>query len=162
MFRIILRTHLIHHFEIACTNTNLTEQMKQHCQHVICLVEDYLKHITSIYTEQKQIRVKRALDKCKVSKLETFCKTDHDQLILINGNLRKRNRIRKDSSNSQEDEQDNQDDQMILTSDQHLINEKTEDEEKLIESLSKEELQMLAQENDQLFDELNALTDEVK
>lgn len=135
--------------------------MKQHCQHVICLVENYLKHITSIYTEQKQIRVKRALDKCKVSKLETFCK-NNDSKDQFGSNLRNRIKIRKDSLNDLEDEEltDEQQNNQIIITDQHLI-EKYEDEG-LLKSLTQEELQMFEQENDQLFDELNALTDEVK
>ena len=136
--------------------------MKQHCQHVICLVEAYLKHITSIYTEQKQIRVKRALDKCKVSKLETFCKTDKDQLTLANGNLRRRNRTRKDSLNDDLEDEEYQSDEPISTPDQSHLIDRYEDEDKLLEGLTQEELQMFEQENDQLFDELNALTDEVK
>lgn len=134
--------------------------MKQHCQHVICLVEDYLKHIASIYTEQRQIRVKRALDKCKVSKLEAFCKNENGGLP---ENLRRRNRTRRDSLNDLEDEElsDEQAGGQIIHTDRHLV-ERYEDEEGLLGNLTQDELQMFEQENDQLFDELNALTDEVK
>ena len=133
--------------------------MKQHCQHVICLVEDYLKHIISIYTEQRQIRVKRALDKCKVSKLEAFCKNENG----LEMNLRKRNRTRKDSLNDVENEElsdEQANNGAIVQTDQHLV--EYEDEEGLLSNLTQDELQMFEQENDQLFDELNALTDEVK
>lgn len=136
--------------------------MKQHCQHVICLVEDYLKHIISIYTEQRQIRVKRALDKCKVSKLEAFCKNENG--LEMQMNLRKRNRARKDSLNDVEDEELSDEQAIngaIVHTDQHLV-EKYQDEEGLLGNLTQDELQMFEQENDQLFDELNALTDEVK
>lgn len=132
--------------------------MKQHCQHVICLVEDYLKHIISIYTEQRQIRVKRALDKCKVSKLEAFCKNENG--LEMQMNLRKRNRTRKDSLNDLEDEELSDEQPQIIHTDQHLIEYEVEDG--LLSNLTQDELQMFEQENDQLFDELNALTDEVK
>lgn len=131
--------------------------MKQHCQNVICSVEDYLKHIISIYTEQRQIRIRRALDKCKVSKLETFCnQTSNSQL---NNDLRKRNRVRKDSLNILEDEESN-DEQ--FDKEDHQLTQHYEDEEHLLDILTPEELQIFEQENDQLFNELNALTDEVK
>ena len=132
--------------------------MKQHCQHVICLVEDYLKHIISIYTEQRQIRVKRALDKCKVSTLEAFCKNENG--LEMQMNLRKRNRTRKDSLNDLEDEELSDEQPQIIHTDQHLIEYEVEDG--LLSNLTQDELQMFEQENDQLFDELNALTDEVK
>ena len=125
------------------------------------MVEDYLKHIISIYTEQRQIRVKRALDKCKVSKLEAFCKNENGPEMQTN--LRKRARARKDSLNDAEDEElsDEQNNSQIIHTDQHLI-EKYEDDEGLLSNLTQDELQMFEQENDQLFDELNALSDEVK
>jgi len=145
----------------SCTNTNLTEQMKQHCQHVICLVEDYHKHITSIYTEQKQIRVKRALDKCKVSKLEAFCKTDKDQQLLANGELRRRVRRKNSLNDDLEDEEEYQSDETNFVVDQNL-QQRYEEEERILETLTQEEQQMFQEENDQLFDELNALTNEVK
>ena len=138
--------------------------MKQHCQFVICLVEDYLKHLTSIYAEQRQIRVKRALDKCKVSKLESFCKRDSHQNNdqLMNNNLiRKRNRARSDSLNGLTEDENEETSNQIAESNP-LITEQYEDEEHLLDQLTQEELQVFEQENDQLFDELNALTDEVR
>ncbi|KAL2305348.1 hypothetical protein Nmel_007331 [Mimus melanotis] len=45
-------------------------QVKEHRTAVLDFIEDYLKRVCKLYSEQRAIRVKRVIDKKRLSKLE--------------------------------------------------------------------------------------------
>ncbi|XP_061194915.1 syntaxin-18-like [Saccostrea echinata] len=131
-------------------NGRLQPQTKEHRAAVIRLVEDYLKVVCKIYSEQRAVRVKRVVDRKRLSKLEP------DKLI-------KQKRHNKQSSptetsntyQSSEQSQSSQEER-TPTKSKHTEERKEEEEE-----ISPEEAQMFEKENAALFEEMTSMSQEV-
>lgn len=135
-------------------NEKQLPQVKQHREIVIQLLEAYLKVVCNIFSEQRAVRVKRVVDKRKLSRLEPDSVTQKEgfqdrvskqeinepplegRKVTENGNTKKENNNYMP----------------------HLLF----SEEDILENMSPEEIQMFEQENQQLYDEMNNMVDEVK
>ncbi|XP_062567522.1 syntaxin-18-like [Saccostrea cucullata] len=132
-------------------NGRLQPQTKEHRAAVIKLVDDYLKVVCKLYSEQRAVRVKRVVDRKRLSKLEP------DKLI-------KQKRLNKQPSptelnntnQSNEQSQSSQEDEKTPTKSKHS-EERMEEEE----DISPEEAQMFEKENAALFEEMSSMSQEV-
>ncbi|XP_065069497.1 syntaxin-18-like [Rhopilema esculentum] len=109
-------------------------QVSIHRKAVLQLLEDYLKAVCKLYAQQRAIRVKKAVDRKRMSRLNTV---QNKENILV----------KKDLPN--------------LKSPKNIV-EIEEPKPKIEEPLSKEEVQMFEDENMKLLNELSGLVDEVK
>ncbi|XP_069868915.1 syntaxin-18 [Dipodomys merriami] len=127
-----------------------SQQAKEHRAAVLDFTEDYLKRVCKLYSEQRAIRVKRVVDKKRLSKLEPEPNTKT-----------------RESTPSEKVTQDSEDKPATEEHTEKLLSEaqpevgawgdgKGEDE------LSPEEIQMFEQENQRLIGEMNSLFDEVR
>ncbi|XP_044273646.1 syntaxin-18 isoform X4 [Varanus komodoensis] len=129
-------------------------QVKQHREAILDFIEDYLKRVCKLYSEQRAIRVKRVVDKKRLSRLEP----EQSNKSKVTSSPE-----RTVQSSSEESEE-----KLIYegSRDKNVIDEhgnyglcsdgKGEDE------LSPEEIQMFEQENQRLVGEMNSLFDEVR
>ncbi|CAB3387694.1 Hypothetical predicted protein [Cloeon dipterum] len=106
-------------------------QITEHRSLVLDMIELYLKAVCKIYSEQKAIRVKRAMDFQKFSRFETDSPTHSANRLVAFENLKA-----QDTEHTQTDALDAE--------------------------FTKEELQIFEQENNQLFNEMQSLSEEVR
>ncbi|KAL2077861.1 hypothetical protein ACEWY4_027365 [Coilia grayii] len=120
-------------------------QIKEHHGAMLDLVEVYLKGVCKLYSEQRAIRVKRVVDKKRLSRLEpeqqSKVKATQEQMV---------HKGQKEDSREKTVSE-------VSGSSAHLWEDsRTEDE------LSPEEMQMFEQENQRLVSEMSSLVDEVR
>lgn len=149
-------SHLIQDFKKETVKLEGSPQLVEHRQIVLEMIESYLKSVCKIYSEQKAIRVKRTVDMQKMSRLE------------IDGSPSKQAAARKHTAaefgtpkhqvNSTEEEEEASPRKVQRVE----VNEDTHFGTEVEEQLSAEELQMFEQENEQLFNELNSLSEDVR
>ena len=145
----------IQEFKKASQRMDGSQQMLEHREAVLELVENYLKAVCKIYSEQRAIRVKRTLEIQKMYKLETDSKkhnefsishvssaSEVDKSGIINNSIDVESTPKKSTTISS-----NVDTPPFFSDD---------------DQLSSEEMQMFESENAQLYNELNSLTEEVK
>ncbi|XP_066136801.1 syntaxin-18 [Saccopteryx bilineata] len=131
-----------------------SQQVKEHRTAVLDFVEDYLKRVCKLYSEQRAIRVKRLVDKKRLSKLEP------------EANARTRESVSPEKA-SQGPSEDSKEGPVPEDDPEKVLPEKppefgtwgageSEDE------LSPEEIQLFEQENQRLVGEMNSLFDEVR
>ncbi|XP_051514447.1 syntaxin-18 [Myxocyprinus asiaticus] len=113
----------------------VSAQVKDHRAAVLDLIEVYLKGVCKLYSEQRAVRVKRVVDKKRLSRLEP-------------------EQINKDKQQS--DPEENIDKPVSERNVDLWEDSRVEDE------LSPEEIQMFEQENQRLVGEMNSLLDEVR
>ncbi|KAL6424152.1 hypothetical protein ACFW04_009785 [Cataglyphis niger] len=138
--------------EIAMSAEDLSRQNIEHREIMLLLIEDYLKNVCHIYSEQKAMRVKRAVEMQKIAKLQTDLKSD-------------RSEIRKSLLNTTEKSVDDRETKSHSNESSPMkIQEINEDVTTLTyeEEPSTEDIQMFESENEQLYNELNNVTEEVK
>ncbi|KAM8940534.1 syntaxin-18 isoform 2-T2 [Pelodytes ibericus] len=118
-------------------------QVKQHRNAVLDFIEDYLKRVCKLYSEQRAIRVKRVVDKKRLSRLEPeqINKTKTSQSPL---------KIQKIQDAVEEGK-------AVAEENIGIWNEGRGEDD-----LSPEEIQMFEQENQRLVSEMNSLFDEVR
>lgn len=149
-------SHLIQEFKKVSQKLDGSPQLLEHRQAVLGLVESYLKSVCKIYSEQRAIRVKRALDMQKMSKLETDSKKYGENFVICNGI----------SDVSLKDYKENEAQGSHSSSPRKVLetNINTDIPSLFLEDdqLSTEEMQMFESENAQLYNELNSFTEEVK
>nr|XP_009305912.1 syntaxin-18 isoform X1 [Danio rerio] len=109
-------------------------QVKDHRAAVLDLIDSYLKGVCKLYSEQRAVRVKRVVDKKRLSRLEP------EQI-----NTEKR------QSDGEENDKPVSDGNVDLW-----------EENRVEDDLSPEEIQMFEQENQRLVGEMNSLLDEVR
>lgn len=141
--------------EIANTSEDITRQNVEHREIMLLLIEDYLKNVCKIYSEQKAMRVKRAVETRRIAKLHS------DSIDELEKTTKK--------SISYLTEKSSMDDRRESKSDSNesspmKIQEINGDVGTLAyeEELSAEDAQMFESENEQLFNELNTVTEEIK
>lgn len=149
-------SHLIQDFKKASQKMDGSPQLVEHRQAVLDLVESYLKSVCKIYSEQRAIRVKRALEVQKMSKLETSSKKHNDSFVIYNSNA---DALLKDNKENEGLSSHNSGPRKVLET---SINSDIPSLFSEDDQLSSEEMQMFESENAQLYNELNSLTEEVK
>ncbi|XP_056094795.1 syntaxin-18 isoform X1 [Rhinichthys klamathensis goyatoka] len=112
----------------------VSAQVKDHRAAVLDLIEAYLKGVCKLYSEQRAVRVKRVVDKKRLSRLEP------EQI----------------NSTHQSDGEENSD-KPVSDSNVDLW-----EDNRVEDDLSPEEIQMFEQENQRLVGEMNSLLDEVR
>lgn len=138
--------HTIAMFKSDAHHQVVHPQVKEHRDHVIRIIEDYLKVVCKIYSEQRAVRVKRVVDKKRISKLAPEKKAKQRK-INTKADLEEGNK-----SNSSIDAIPARPSDIELNQNSPVMEE---------DSLSPEEAQMYEQENSELFNELNSLASEV-
>ncbi|KAJ8385277.1 hypothetical protein AAFF_G00191540 [Aldrovandia affinis] len=126
----------------------ITPQVKEHRGGVLDLIEVYLKGVCKLYSEQRAIRVKRVVDKKRLSRLEPEQHGTTDRSPPKE--QASEEKVVKEE-NSEKTVPDVQDSSLSLWEDS-----RAEDE------LSPEEIQMFEQENQRLVSEMSSLVDEVR
>nr|CAD7447342.1 unnamed protein product [Timema bartmani] len=149
-------SHLIQDFKKESGCFVGSPQLKEHHQAVLELVESYLKAVCKLYSEQRAIRVKRALEVQKMAKLELDMNIPNLETTLL-----KRNKtLLNENKENQVPAKDSND-----STPRKLTHSNGEDASQFLledEQLSAEEMQMFESENAHLYNELNSLTEEVK
>ena len=141
-------SHLIKELKREIAESEVSQQNLEHREIMLLLIENYLKNVCKIYSEQKAIRVKRAIEFRKVAKLEVNNKKPLN-LISLNGEL--------PASNKKQEKPEVNKSSMPIPEMDDVSNSLS-----LEEGLSPEDVQMFESENQQLYNELNTLTEEVK
>ncbi|XP_058653403.1 syntaxin-18 [Onychostoma macrolepis] len=113
----------------------VSAQVRDHRAAVLDLIEAYLKGVCKLYSEQRAVRVKRVVDKKRLSRLEPE-QISHDK---------------QQSDGEENNDKPVSDGNVDLWEDNRV-----EDD------LSPEEIQMFEQENQRLVGEMNSLLDEVR
>ncbi|XP_026137112.1 syntaxin-18-like isoform X2 [Carassius auratus] len=113
----------------------VSAQVRDHRAAVLDLIEAYLRGVCKLYSEQRAVRVKRVVDKKRLSRLEPE-QISHDK--------------------QQRDGEENND-KPVSDSNVDLW-----EDNRVEEDLSPEEIQMFEQENKRLVGEMNSLLDEVR
>ncbi|XP_077459417.1 syntaxin-18 [Stigmatopora argus] len=125
----------------------MSPQTKEHRGAVLDLIEMYLKGVCKLYSEQRAIRVKRMVDKKRLSRLGS------EQLARVEKVVGEE---RKEEKTNQEESLDKSATEVLDQSVNLWEDSKVEDE------LSPEEIQMFEQENQRLVSEMSNLVDEVR
>ncbi|XP_048219907.1 LOW QUALITY PROTEIN: syntaxin-18 [Perognathus longimembris pacificus] len=150
--QIFMRTcsEAIHQLRAEAHKETHSQQVREHRTAVLDFVEDYLKRVCKLYSEQRAIRVKRVVDKKRLSKLEPEPSTK----------TRESTPPGKVTQESEEKPAAEEQPEKLLPEAQPEVGAwgdgKGEDE------LSPEEIQMFEQENQRLIGEMNSLFDEVR
>ncbi|XP_022080569.1 syntaxin-18-like [Acanthaster planci] len=126
-------------FKEEVLKQTVSAQVRSHREAVFELLQDYLKAVCKLYSEQRAVRVKRVVEKKRISRLQP------NQPALANS------LHPPATSTPAKPTQD------PGSPDLELTNQEGEEEE-----FSPEEVQMFEQENKRLFNEMNCLVDEVR
>ncbi|XP_038601810.1 syntaxin-18 [Tachyglossus aculeatus] len=130
-----------------------SQQVKEHRTAVLGFVEDYLKRVCKLYSEQRAIRVKRVVDKKRLSRLEPE-KSAKTEFVSSERPSQDPSEESEEKSATEENREKN------LTDPRSNFgiwgDGRSEDE------LSPEEIQVFEQENQRLVGEMNSLFDEVR
>ncbi|XP_060103265.1 syntaxin-18 isoform X1 [Heteronotia binoei] len=129
-------------------------QVKQHREAVLDFIEDYLKRVCKLYSEQRAIRVKRVIDKKRLSRLEP----EQSKKANRTSSLERTVQTASEEQEGRLSGEENKDKNVMEDHDNFGLwaDGKGEDE------LSPEEIQMFEQENQRLVGEMNSLFDEVR
>ncbi|XP_019942541.1 syntaxin-18 isoform X2 [Paralichthys olivaceus] len=123
-------------------------QIKEHRGAVLDLIEMYLRGVCKLYSEQRAIRVKRMVDKKRLSRLAPEHQSRMEKTREVEPTEEKT--VKEESSEKSASE-------VLDNTVEHLWEEgRVEDE------LSPEEIQMFEQENQRLVSEMSNLVDEVR
>lgn len=141
---------------------------------VLDMIEVYLKSVCNIYTSQKAIRVKRACEKQRLSRLAASFSSTHSfprtQVKATHLNSGSRTQVEATHSNfGSRTQVETDDDPLTAVSNRNngrvnpdLYSEVDRSAVQELVTFTPEEIQMYDKENNQLFDEMNAISDEVK
>ncbi|KAK2862384.1 hypothetical protein Q5P01_001917 [Channa striata] len=147
--QIFMRTcsEAIKHLRNEAEKQVTSAQVKEHRGAVLDLIEMYLKGVCKLYSEQRAIRVKRMVDKKRLSRLAP----EHSKVEkTVEVEPTEEKTVKEESSEKSATE-------VLNNTVEHLWEEgRVEDE------LSPEEIQMFEQENQRLVSEMNSLVDEVR
>ncbi|XP_076843918.1 syntaxin-18 isoform X2 [Brachyhypopomus gauderio] len=142
--QIFMRTcsEAIKHLRTDAEKRVISAQMKEHRGAVLDLIDIYLKGVCKLYSEQRAIRVKRVVDKKRLSRLEPEQKSKVEKTSI------------EDTERTPQDE--NNGNPVSVGGVDLWEDNRVEDE------LSPEEIQMFEQENQRLVGEMDNLVDEVR
>ncbi|XP_030276403.1 syntaxin-18 [Sparus aurata] len=122
-------------------------QLKEHRGAVLDLIETYLRGVCKLYSEQRAIRVKRMVDKKRLSRLAP----EHQSRVVKTPEVEptEEKTVKEESSEKSVSE--------VVDNPVNLW-----EESRVEDELSPEEIQMFEQENQRLVSEMNSLVDEVR
>uniref|UniRef100_A0A9J8B037 Syntaxin-18 n=1 Tax=Cyprinus carpio carpio TaxID=630221 RepID=A0A9J8B037_CYPCA len=157
----------------------VSAQVRDHRAAVLDLIEAYLKGVCKLYSEQRAVRVKRVVDKKRLSRLEPeqishnkqqrdgeenngVCKLYSEQrAVRVKRVVDKKRLSRLEpeqiSHNKQQRDGEENNDKPVSDSNVDLW-----EDNRVEDDLSPEEIQMFEQENQRLVGEMNSLLDEVR
>ncbi|XP_026498205.1 syntaxin-18 [Vanessa tameamea] len=146
-------SHLLKEFRNDNRKLAVAQQTREYMDVVIDLIDSYLKAVCKIHSELKALRVKKALDIRKLSRLEL----PQTKSNILNPFIEDNTKVieKEEKENSETEEVDSPKTKMDLTENEIAV---MSDEGEL----SAEELQMFESENIQLLNELNSMTEEVR
>ncbi|KAG7300068.1 hypothetical protein JYU34_015602 [Plutella xylostella] len=154
-------SHLLKEFRNDNRKVAVSHQTREYMDGVIDLIDSYLKAVCKIHSELKAVRVKRALEVRKLSKLELpktksnipnpFITKETLESPLLEENGEEQPYT---GNNSLQDQPDTVKNKLDFTENDVAVMSDAE--------LSAEELQMFESENSQLLNDLNSMTEEVK
>ncbi|XP_066278113.1 syntaxin-18-like [Branchiostoma lanceolatum] len=136
----------------------MPQQVRSHREAVFELMESYLKAVCKLYSEQRAIRVKRVVDRKRISRLEPEGRRTGTDMT----ELRQRHKRARPEQNGEEGDKERDKSKVMKNtpaSGDPLMEYLEEDED---DELSPEEIQMFEQENERLYNEMNSLVDEVR
>ncbi|XP_034193377.2 syntaxin 18 [Osmia lignaria lignaria] len=148
-------SQLIKELRREIAGCEVSPQNLEHREIMLLLIEDYLKNVCKIYSEQKAMRVKRAMEIRKIAKLELNSKSVR-QLEL---------EAKRAESNTSETKTEDKENKISSNNSSPMkIQEINGDVNALTyeEEISADDIQLFEAENEQLYNELNMLTEEVK
>ncbi|XP_017890610.1 syntaxin-18 [Ceratina calcarata] len=147
-------SQLIKELRREIADSEVSPQNLEHREIMLLLIEDYLKNVCKVYSEQKAMRVKRAMEIRKIARLEMDSKPGKRS--------EERVEMRRSSHNERTEDKENK----VSSNDSSpmKIQELNGDVNALTyeEEISPEDAQLFEAENEQLYNELNTLTEEVK
>lgn len=127
-------------------------QLVEHQDSIIDLLESYLKVVCRIYSEQRALRTKRNLEVKKMVRLESEVLANSDSKVSFSDSIS--TSLSNEESNSSGDESSRRLSKVNVET--SSVSSLTQEDE-----LTAEELQIFESENEQLYNDLNSLTDEV-
>lgn len=132
-----------------------SQQVKEHRSAVLDFIEDYLKRVCKLYSEQRAIRVKRVVDKKRLSRLEP------------EPSAKTREPVAPETVSVGPASEDPGDKAVVEEGSEKFPAEEAQPElgswgDAREDELSPEEIQMFEQENQRLVGEMNSLFDEVR
>ncbi|XP_040275043.1 syntaxin-18 [Bufo bufo] len=145
----------IQHLRTEACKETISTQVKEHRLSVLDFIEDYLKRVCKLYSEQRAIRVKRMVDKKRLSRLEP------EQVHKIKTSSLAETITLTDLEAKEEAKSPGEE-----TTDRTAADARSApgfwDDGRGEDELSPEEIQMFEQENQRLVSEMNNLCDEVR
>ena len=144
--------------------------MSEHQNNVIDLIEKYLKSVCDIHSQQKAIRIKRAVEKQRLLRLGNIVSNKNSEngikkdLHSNEPNLKsdnKENHTFGEPLNGLNYNNDNQIKNEIIIESMNASVVPNEETYQQLE-LNKHEIQVFEEENEHLFEDMNSLSDEVK
>lgn len=127
-------------------------QVKEHKDAILELIEKYLTAVCQLYSEQRAVRVKRVVDRKCLSRLETQAR----QKTQLTAKTERQSPTEPQSENSRRLSDEKVQGTSITAPSLDYMEAEGEEE------ISAEEAQMLQLENEQLYDEMSSMVDEVK
>lgn len=140
-------SHLLKEFRNDNRKLAVSPQTREYMDAVIDLIDTYLKAVCKIHSELKALRVKRAIDMRKLSRLEQP-QMKSNVASFKTEKLIKEEDVEPEETDNTKRQLDLSDNEVAILSDEG--------------ELDVEELQMLESENVQLLNELNSMTEEVR
>lgn len=137
------------------TSMEVSQQNIEHREIMLLLIEDYLKNVCKIYSEQKAMRVKRTIEMRRIAKLQADTKSVNKLSTMT---------TKKTDSNEEKSTNDYYGKNDSNGSNLMKIEEVNGDVSTLAyeEELSAEDIQMFESENEQLYNELSSVAEEVR
>ncbi|XP_023655809.1 syntaxin-18 isoform X2 [Paramormyrops kingsleyae] len=128
----------------------ISTQVKEHRGAILNLIEEYLKGICKLYSEQRAIRVKRVVDRKRLSRLEP---EQHSR------SSTQQNPVAEKTEEEKEPKEETSEKVVSEVAEDSVS---TWEEAKVEDELSPEEIQMFEQENQRLVSEMSNLVDDVR
>jgi len=128
----------------------LSSQKADHCFAIIDIIQQYLKSVCDVYSQQKAIRVRRAFDKQKLSRLEINLTAKNGSTLF--SNQFGANGVKGDIKNKLLDK----------SFETKIDNDDGSNKKHEIAEFTVEEVQMFEEENLRLYQELNEVTEEAR
>ncbi|XP_044139023.1 syntaxin-18 [Bufo gargarizans] len=145
----------IQHLRTEACKETISTQVKEHRLAVLDFIEDYLKRVCKLYSEQRAIRVKRMVDKKRLSRLEP------EQVHKMKTSSLAETITLTDLEAKEEAKSPGEETTDRTAADAHSAP-GVWDDGRGEDELSPEEIQMFEQENQRLVSEMNSLCDEVR
>lgn len=148
--------------EVAAA-TEISQQNVEHREIMLLLIEDYLKNVCKIYSEQKAMRVKRAMEMRRLARLQADQPPPPPLSATTTTTTARKSQLNATAADpATTDDHDarsgsSESSPMKIQEINGDVNTLTYEEE-----LSAEDVQMFESENEQLYNELNTMTEEVR